>query len=235
MSVTTLFDKILGLQQQRSQATFTGYRELVAGLATGEEPSPTNVERLLAENGKSVDDLRRDVDRYQRRMAHKAMVAAVPRLESERREIDAQIAAADRLLEAAEKQHDDTTMTLYHRRRQIDLGLSEASNAAGELLRTCDDVTLRREAEALDAEARQLHAACREAIDRATYMEEKTRSELARADYELTEAAADARREVAERYRRNAEQARGEVKRLEKAQAELEKRRRQLEHRLRQW
>ncbi len=30
----------------------------------------------------------------------------------------------------------------YHRRRQIDLAVSEASDAAAELLRTCDDETL---------------------------------------------------------------------------------------------
>lgn len=235
MSVTTLFDKLLGLQQQRSQAMFTGYRELVAGLAAGDEPKSTDVERLLADNGKSVEDLRRDVERHRRRMALKAMVGGVPGLEAERREIARQVAAADRVLEAAEKQHDDTTATLYHRRREIDHALSEASNAAAELLRTCDDAVLRREAEALDAEARQLHAACREAVDRATYMEEKMRSELARADYELSEGDADVRRAVAERYCRNAEQARGEVKRLEKAQSESEKRREQLEQRMRLW
>lgn len=43
------------------------------------------------------------------RMALKATIDSLPRLEAERREIDSRIAAADGVLEAAEKQHDETT------------------------------------------------------------------------------------------------------------------------------
>ncbi|MCO6454785.1 MAG: hypothetical protein J5I93_05745 [Pirellulaceae bacterium] len=58
MSVTAFFEKLVGLQQQKTQTATTSYRELVAGIATGEEPNPAEVERLLSETGKSVDDLR---------------------------------------------------------------------------------------------------------------------------------------------------------------------------------
>ncbi len=50
MSVTTFFEKMIGLQQQRSQQKQNSYRELVAGIATGEEPSASEVERLLTQN-----------------------------------------------------------------------------------------------------------------------------------------------------------------------------------------
>ena len=50
-------------------------RELVSGIATGEEPNHAEVERLLATTGKSIDDLRRDVERFQHGMELKAVVA----------------------------------------------------------------------------------------------------------------------------------------------------------------
>lgn len=55
MNVTAFFEKIMGLQQQRAQQTIAGYRDLVAGIATGEEPDPSDVERHLADAGKSLD------------------------------------------------------------------------------------------------------------------------------------------------------------------------------------
>jgi hypothetical protein len=234
MSVTAFFEKFMGLQQQKVQATVASYRELVAGIATGEEPNAGEVERLLADADKSVDDLLQDVERFQHRMALKAMVASISKLEAERCEIEHQIAVADQALESAEQQHDATTTPLYASRRQIDLALSDASRASAELVQTCDNADMRREALELDAETRRLDEQCRQQRERATYMEEKCRSERDRADREAILGDAEARREVAERYRKEGEVARRELKRLEKAQAEVEKRRAQLEQRMRQ-
>lgn len=234
MSVSTFFDKLLGHQRQKTQVNLAGYRELVAGIATGEEPDHAEVERLLASTGKSLDDLRRDVERYQHRMALKAMINSLPKMEAERREIDEQIAAADRVLEAAEKQHDETTAPLYATRRELDLAISDASRASAELMQSCDDAELRREMDELNAEARRLDEQYRNQTDRATYMEEKARSEHQRAERELTLGETEARREVAQRYRKEAESAGREANRHEKAQADLAKRREQLEARMRQ-
>ena len=208
MSITAFFEKFMGLQQQKVQATVASYRELVAGIATGEEPNPAEVERLLANAGKSVDDLRRDVERYQHRMALKAMINSLPRLEAERREIDSQIAAADRVLEAAEKQHEVSTAPLYATRRELDLAISDANRASAELMQSCDDADLRRELDELNTEARRLDEQHRSQADRAIYMEEKTRSEHQRAERELTLGDTEARREVSERYRKEADSAR---------------------------
>jgi hypothetical protein len=56
MSITAFFEKFMGLQQQKVQATVASYREFVAGIATGEEPDPAEVERLLASAGKSMEE-----------------------------------------------------------------------------------------------------------------------------------------------------------------------------------
>lgn len=234
MSVTAFFEKFMGLQQQKVHATVASYRELVAGIATGEEPNPAEVERLLASADKSVDELRQDVERYQHRLALKAMVASISKLEAERCEIEHQIAIADQALESAEQQHDATTTPLYASRRQIDMALSDASRASAELVQTCDDPDMRREVLELDAEARRLDEQWRQQRERATYMEGKYRSERDRADHEAILGDGEARREVAERYRKDGDVARREVKRLEKAQAEVDKRRAQLEQRMRQ-
>ena len=103
MSAVTFFEKFLGLQQQRTESAVASYRELVAAISTGQEPNPIDVEHLLAEAGKSLDDLRKDVEHDQRRMALTAAGAATPKLKDQRRKLDEQIAAADRTLEAAEK------------------------------------------------------------------------------------------------------------------------------------
>ncbi len=232
MSVVSFFEKVVGLQEQRAKQKVAGYRELVAGIATGQHPDPTEVADILADANKSVADLKADVERYQHRMALKALVASMPKLEADRRDIDEQIARADRALQAAEKQHEEVTEPLYARRRQISEALSDASSAQAELFHTCDDAEMRREMTEVEGEIRRLGEQRRELTDRARFMEEKAKSEAERAERELTSDDKDARLEVAERYRADAEVARREVKRLEKAQAEATKRREQIEHRM---
>jgi hypothetical protein len=58
MSVSKFFEKMFGLQKQRSQQKQNSYRELVAAVATGKEPNLAEVERLLSEFGMSHDDLK---------------------------------------------------------------------------------------------------------------------------------------------------------------------------------
>lgn len=234
MSVTSFFEKFIGLQQQRAQEKVATYRELVAGIATGDEPNPAEVERLLADAGKSLDDLRRDVEQYQHRMALRATVAEMPGLEAERRSIDEQIAAADQILEAAEQQHDQTTEPLYARRREITQALAEGSTALGELVRTCGDPDVIREMNDHDAEARQLSERLRDLFSRAANMEQSARNERERADQEASFSEAEGRREVADRYKKDAEATRREMKQVEKAIADLAKRREQIEQRMRQ-
>ncbi|MEZ6098709.1 MAG: hypothetical protein R3E01_07035 [Pirellulaceae bacterium] len=127
MSVTTFFEKMIGLQLQRSLQKQNSYRELVAGIATGEEPSPAEVERLLFETKKSITDLQFDVETYQHRMALKAIVASLPKLEQEFEQVQQQIAAADRDLEEAERRHDETTSPLYGRLHEIKEARKDAS------------------------------------------------------------------------------------------------------------
>lgn len=235
MSVTTFLEKMIGLQQQRSQQRQNSYRELVAGIATGEEPSPADVERLLAETKKSISDLQRDVETYQHRMALKAMVASLPKLEEEFAHVQQQIAAADRELEAAERRNDEITSPLYGRLHEIKEARKDASTAQQELFATCDDLELERQLDAANAEIRRLMDASKELATKAVYIDNQADGERRRADRELTEADRDHRREQAAVFQKQAESIRQRINAGEKAQVEAAKRRDEIEERMRQW
>jgi len=233
MTALSFFEKFIGLQQQRAQTAIAGYRELVAAIATGKEPTPAEVERLLAEADKSLNDLRQDVERYQRRMALKAAVAAMPKLEDERRALDEQIAKADRILKAAEEQHDETTRPLYFRRREVGKALSDGSTAFAELVYSCEDPDLRRELDEFEAELRRLDEHHRHLESRAYQMDRKSREEHHDAEHQMTLPDTQRGHDRAARYEKEAESLRREAKKAEKAKVDFEKRREGIEQRMR--
>lgn len=233
MSVVSFFEKFLGLQQEKAKATIASYRELVAGIATGEEPNTAEVERLLAGAGKSIDDLQQDVHHYRHRFALKAMLASLPGLEEERRQVDEQLATATRLLDEAEKVHDETTAPLYERRRELDRAIGDASRASSDLLQSCEDADLHRELAEVNTEARRLEEQHRDLIDRARYLDGQAEFALERANREISLDKGASRREAAERHQKDAEAARREARRLEAQRPDLDKRRKEIEERMR--
>jgi chromosome segregation ATPase len=235
MSVATFFEKLMGLQQQKAQATIAGYRELVAGIATGEEPGSPEVERVLVNTGKSIDDLRRDVEAYQHRMALKAMVSSLPDLDRDFAEVQKQIAAADRELQEAERRHDDATAPLYGRMEDIKQARSEASRAQQELFDTCSDPDLERQLDRANDELARLLEANKDLATHAAWLDNKSDAERDRIGKELTEADREHRREQAALYRKQAESLRRQIKVNEKAQGDIIKQRVQIEDHMRQW
>ena len=94
MSVPKFFEKMIGLQTQKQQQKVLCYRSIVVEIASGSEPKPSDVERILADNDKSIEDLKRDVERQVRRTSFKALVTSIPKLEQEYDQIQHQIADA---------------------------------------------------------------------------------------------------------------------------------------------
>jgi hypothetical protein len=234
MSVATFFEKFAGLQKQKAKVTTASYRDLVAGIATGDEPEPAEVERVLAAADKSVDDLRHDVERFEHRSSLKALVASMPKLEAEQQELRRQVTKADDVLADAEQRHNEATAPLYGRLKKIEITLSEAEAAKRELYHTCDDANLRYQHDELDTEHKRLLEQHRNLTDRANFMAEKSRIERDRANHELGEGSIEGRRDVADRYKTDAEVARREAKKVEKSLADIDKRRERLEERMRQ-
>ncbi len=235
MSVTSIIDKIMGLQKQRSQAKINSYREMVAGIAAGEEPNPVEVDRLLAEAGKSIEDLSRDVDRYQSRMENKALVASLPSIEREFEQVQHQIAIADRDLEEAESKHTELTAPLYFKLDELKNDRNEASKALQELFHSCDDPELLRQYKEVTDEINRLAQANKNLAEQAVYLDSMADSELNKATKEAIESDRIHRREQAAHFKKQSQSIGRQVNENVKAQAEAFKRRDQIEQRMRAW
>lgn len=139
MNLATLMDKVIGRQRERQQSRHEAYRTLVAQLADGKEPDAEQVDELLVALGKSLDDLKADVERLEKRREWKAQIDQLPKLGDEQKRLRKQVSAADRELEAAESKHTEITTPLYARLDQIKQAMSAAEDARRRLWDTCAD------------------------------------------------------------------------------------------------
>ena len=133
MSTQSFFDRLVGRKRDREKTALTSYQQLIESIVNETEPDPDEVERLLAESNKSIDELRRDVQRCQHRMELKAVVASLPELDRESADVHKRIATADQELQIAERKHDEATGPLYTRLEEIKQARSDASRARQEL------------------------------------------------------------------------------------------------------
>ncbi|HAN97030.1 MAG TPA: hypothetical protein DCQ98_06160 [Planctomycetaceae bacterium] len=224
---------MVGMQRQRAEQKRGHYRELVAAIASGSEPSPTEIEQLLTETQKSVDDLRRDVEKQQHRAKLKASVASIPGFEAERAAIDAQIAAADKKLAESESQHEETVHPLHLRRREVDQAISDGEAARRELVSSCEDADLRRELEDINQQLQRAGESTRDYKDSAGRLDRMAAYEHEVAGHELIKSEAARHREQAVTYETEAESLRRKAKKLEKLQADLAKRCEEIEQQMR--
>jgi hypothetical protein len=234
MSTQTFFDKLVGRKREREQAVLSSYKQLVEAITNETEPDPDEVERLLAESGKTLDDLQADCAKLSRRIRLKASLDRRPTLEEERAKLDEQIAAADRVLEEAEANHDEVTRPLYARRQGIDDALREASKAESDLVRECENEDLKRELNDINAELLRLSNDHRELLDQASQLDQLAAAEHARAERQLDVNLAKQYRDKAEVLEKDAKDRRRQAKRVEKRRDDLEKRREELENQMRE-
>ena len=233
--MNALLEKIAGKQKARQQKQIAGYHELVAAIATGNEPDPTLVEETLAKVGKSLTALQADVDLYQKHVALKAMVAMLPDLEEERKEVDDQLVKANQELEDAEDRHADVTTPLLAALDQIKAGMRDASDARQELFETCNDPALRSELDKVNGELNDLANTRQEQYRQEAYFAEQARIEFDRSRSELTEGDREHRREQSAMYQEQVQAMRKRIKATERASEAMARRREQIEQRMRDW
>jgi chromosome segregation ATPase len=137
-----MIERIVGKQREWQAARVADFRAVVAQIADGNEPDADIVTQVLHEAGKSLDDLQQAVELLQRRRELRRKLDSVPRLMAERREIERQIAAANRDLDAAEKRHQELVYPLQGRLEELSSQTYEGEQARGELQRTCADPDL---------------------------------------------------------------------------------------------
>ncbi len=163
MSLTNLFAKIAGRHQERQQARKADFKALVKSVADGQEPDPDEVERILAETGKTLEDLQHAVELFLKRRALKATIDQKPKLQKEREHIEKQISQASDALTAAEQKYKETTDPLLGQRDYIRDQLLEIDRAKSELERTCDDQDLLHELAKAERQLNVLHTRRNEA------------------------------------------------------------------------
>ncbi|MCH5374332.1 MAG: hypothetical protein JJ992_10160, partial [Planctomycetes bacterium] len=167
MQLTALLDKIAGRQREREHARQSDFRTIVTQIADGREPDADHVDRVLNEANKTLDDLRLDVERLQRRRELRKQVDQIPGLLAERRDVENRIKAADKALDDAEQRHAETTFPPTARLDEIRDSLSAAETAKRELVDTCTDAGLLAEVETVAADLTAAYneaRACRETL-----------------------------------------------------------------------
>jgi len=135
-----IFDALFRRQQEREAAAVTSYAELVATLAAGgDEPSLEDVERLLADAGKTLEELAADVDLAQQRAAWKQSRDQRPNLVEQLRAIGAERKALDEAHEAAEREYRKASEQLQAKEGPIRRGLQACDEAEKRLRETAPD------------------------------------------------------------------------------------------------
>jgi predicted nucleic acid-binding Zn-ribbon protein len=142
MNLTKLMDKVVGRQRERQQSRQADYRTLVAQIADGQEPDADNVHDVLGANGKTLDDLKADVECLEKRRGLKAQFDQLLKLIEEQQRIGKQVAAADHVFEEAERKHEEVTAPLCARLDQIKQAISQGEDARRRLWDTCGDPLL---------------------------------------------------------------------------------------------
>jgi chromosome segregation ATPase len=157
MSLTNLFAKIAGRHQERQLARKADFKALVKAVAEELLPDPEEVERILEESNKTLEDLQRAVELYLKRRALRATIDQKPKLEKDREQINKQISQAGEALTAAEKKYKETTDPLLGQRDYIRDQMLEIDRAKTELERTCDDQDLLNELAKTERQLNVLH------------------------------------------------------------------------------
>ena len=235
MSVPKFFEKMIGLQTQKQQQKVLSYRSIVVDIASGGEPSPADVERILAENDMSIEDLKRDVEWQERRTMLKALVATIPKLVQEYDQVQHQIADANTELEEAERRHSDITNPLSFRLQDIRSAQNEAMKANQELFDGCGDPELWKQLDQTNDQANENVAKNRELVSEISVVERKSQNAALRSEDEMSRADIDRCRSQAVAFNKRAEELRSEIKALEPSNKEIQSRRDQIEKQMRAW
>ncbi len=201
MNIANLLQRVTSRQKKRERKRRDDYHEMVRQIAEGKEPTTEDVDHLLHDTGKSVDELAADVELMTRRLKWRETYDKLPAFQAEFEAMQAQIAECDKALEAAEKKHDEETNPLYGRMSDAKFGMRECEEARKGLADTCMDNDVLKALEEVTARQRSLNT---------------RRSELEREIKELKEQAAS------DLYERRFTQWDSKIEKLEK-RAELRK------------
>ena len=139
MSIASLLQRVTSRQKKRERKRRTDYHEMVRQIAEGKEPATDDVDHLLHDTGKTVDELAADVEVMTRRLRWREDYEKLPAFREEFESMQAQIAECDKVLNAAEEKHDEDTNPLYGRMSDAKRGIRTAEEGRRYLSETCLD------------------------------------------------------------------------------------------------
>lgn len=228
MSIANLLQRVTSRQKKRERKRRTDYHGMVRQIAEGNEPATDDVDHLLHDTGKTVDELAADVELMTRRLKWREAYDKKPAFQAEFESMQAQIAECDKVLEAAEKKHDDDTNPLYSRMSDAKFGLREAEEARRGLADTCMDNDLLKTLEEVNAELRVLNTKRYELEREIRELREQSASDLYETRFtqwpskiEKLEERAEFRKERAAALEPDLEKVRAEIADLDKREQEL--------------
>jgi hypothetical protein len=217
-------------QRERQHSREMDFRNLVTDIADGTDPNPDTVDQVLSDSLKSLDDLQQSVELLLRRRELRATMEKAKRLAKDRGRIAKQIAAADKLLEQAEAQHEDTTAPLYARIEAIKEADAVAERARRDLWESCDYPELRDSLTRVLEQYRRPRGQLNDLRMRAADMRRFAEGDRNEQRFAPNKAAEVELSQRADRHDQTATKLEAEAEQLMPQIAELEKEEKQLRH-----
>ncbi|MEO9590667.1 hypothetical protein [Rhodopirellula bahusiensis] len=135
--MSSTINQITEQLETRKTNAINAYRELVTLTASdGKSPSLDEIERILRDSDKTIDDFASDERRCRRRNEWREAIGNVPQINSEIAATKAGISAEDEKLEAAKQAHAKAVRPLRLAIGTANDSLLAASAARSELVRT---------------------------------------------------------------------------------------------------
>lgn len=164
--MNTIMEKLSGSLKKREADRLSSFAELVKKIAAGKEPDVKRVEQILADTGRTADELAEAVSHRLRRLALREKLDRGPAAEQAKIDAELQIADAKAELEKAEAAYEATIAPLQLEVRNANDAITAAHDAKVELLQTCKDTAIQAELESIAKNLAEVQAKQRSVEDR---------------------------------------------------------------------
>ncbi len=154
--IDTLLNKIRNRRETTQRNRIASYLELVRVVGDGKEPDDDDIDRVLDESGKTVDQLATDVETYQRRVRWRDQLDSVETHEARLAEIAEELEAERDLFLKAEQRFNDIAQALGGEKQEIHSALTMANSAHRSLIETSLDETIEERQQALTVRRREV-------------------------------------------------------------------------------
>jgi hypothetical protein len=181
---TEVLDQVDAELKAQNKARAAEFRKLAAAIASGDEMSPESITATLEATGRTIDDLRRQVDLVRKRRELRRTVDSEPGLIERQAELRRAIAVADAELKLAEDRHEEAVEPFAIELDQVADGLRRANEAKATLWELLDAGSksklerMTRRAEAQKVAAREARSLAEALATEALHVAEKTRTTL---------------------------------------------------------